>query len=205
MSGFRNRSKEERSGPGSECNPGVWMTILDALYRWTQDKVRRARALSGLRLANYRATLRPRIIHASRSSVRAQQVARTIRNYMKNKQKNSDGLIPGSGSREGISALPAPSEPYVRVSPHTAQASASIIEVPRGGRPGRHHRWTRTGEVVAVTGSRRLSVMIPCSSRASSAKIDPQAPQRPSCCFSSRTRWTRAVSRSKRCLRRSSQ
>lgn len=29
-----------------------------------------------------------------------------------------------SGSRESISALPTPSEPYVRVSPHTAQASA---------------------------------------------------------------------------------
>ena len=107
--------------------------------------------------------------------------------------KNSDGLMPGSGSWESISALPAPSEPYVQVSPHTAQASASIIEVPRGGRPGRHHRWTRIGEVVAVAGSRRLSVMIPRSSSASSSKIDRQTPQRPSCCFSSRTRLTRAV------------
>jgi hypothetical protein len=43
---------------------------------------------------------------------------------------HSEGLIPLSGSQESISALPAPSEPYVRVSPHTAQASASIIAVP---------------------------------------------------------------------------
>ncbi len=49
-----------------------------------------------------------------------------------------------SGSRAGLAARPAPSEPYVQVSPHTAQASASAYEVGRGDRPGRHQRWTRT-------------------------------------------------------------
>lgn len=58
------------------------------------------------------------------------------------RQKGRDGSTPVSGSRESISALPAPSEPYVRVSPHTAQASASIIEASRGTRPGRHDRRT---------------------------------------------------------------
>src|SRR5687768_7214121 len=37
-----------------------------------------------------------------------------------------------SGSRAGLTARPAPSEPYVQVSPHTAQASASACEVDRG-------------------------------------------------------------------------
>jgi hypothetical protein len=41
-----------------------------------------------------------------------------------------------SGSRAGLTARPAPSEPYVQVSPHTAQASASAYEVDRGDRPG---------------------------------------------------------------------
>src|SRR5512132_1221886 len=44
---------------------------------------------------------------------------------LKGHSKNREGSFQVSGSRESISALPAPSEPYVRVSPHTAQASAS--------------------------------------------------------------------------------
>jgi hypothetical protein len=39
-----------------------------------------------------------------------------------------------SASRAGIAARPAPSEPYVQVSPHMAQASASAYEVDRGDR-----------------------------------------------------------------------
>src|SRR5207302_10993034 len=39
--------------------------------------------------------------------------------------------FPASGSRQGLAIFPAPSEPDVRVSPHTAQASASMSSVAR--------------------------------------------------------------------------
>jgi hypothetical protein len=44
-------------------------------------------------------------------------------------------MVTLSVSRAGL-ARPAPSEPYVQVSPHTAQASASAYGVDRGDRPG---------------------------------------------------------------------
>jgi len=48
-----------------------------------------------------------------------------------------EGLTTGSGGQALRPAQP-PSESYVRVAPHTAQASASLFEVDRGWRPGRH-------------------------------------------------------------------
>src|SRR5918996_900210 len=86
-----------------------------------------------------------------------------------------------SGSRAGLTACPAPSEPYVQVSPHTAQASASAYEVDRGVRPGRHQRWTRTRVVSPVTESRRTTILVlpPCSR--SGSKTAWQAAHRPPC------------------------
>src|SRR5918999_1419512 len=90
-----------------------------------------------------------------------------------------EGLTTVSGSRAGLAARPAPSEPYVQVSPHTAQASASASEVDRGDRPGRHQRWTRTRVVSPVAGSRRTTMLVlpPCSRSGSKTAL--QAAPRP--------------------------
>src|SRR6266511_3522551 len=96
MSGFRNRSKEERSGPGVGMQPRVWMTILDALYRTRflgQDKLKRACALSGLRPSEL-----PRYVPASdhpRESFVGPGAtgSSVIRNALKTKHKNRDGWI----------------------------------------------------------------------------------------------------------------
>ena len=90
-----------------------------------------------------------------------------------------EGLTTVSGSRAGLAARPAPSEPYVQVSPHTAQASASAYEVDRGDRPGRHQRWTRTRVVSPVAGSRRTTTLMlpPCSRSGSKTAL--QAAHRP--------------------------
>jgi hypothetical protein len=100
-----------------------------------------------------------------------------------------EGLTTGSGSRAGLTARPAPSEPYVRVSPHTAQASASAYEVDRGVRPGRHQRWTRTRVVSPVAGSRRTTILVlpPCSRSGSKTAL--QAAHRPACRCRGWTRW----------------
>ena len=116
-----------------------------------------------------------------------------------------EGWFRVSGSWEGLTALPAPSEPDVRVSPHTAQASANMVKDRRDGRPDRHHRWMRARDVSPVTASRYVNVMtLPCC-WASSSKSAPQTAHRPSCRFSRLTRWTRDASRNRRCLRRASQ
>jgi hypothetical protein len=100
-----------------------------------------------------------------------------------------EGLTTGSGSRAGLTARPAPSEPYVRVSPHTAQASASAYEVDRGDRPGRHQRWTRARVISPVAGSRRTTMLVlpPCSRSGSKTAL--QAAHRPACRCSRWTRW----------------
>ena len=77
-----------------------------------------------------------------------------------------------SGSRASLTARPAPSEPYVQVALHTAQASASAYEVDRGERPGQHQRWTRTRVVSPVARSRRTTtLMLPPCSRSGSATV----------------------------------
>jgi hypothetical protein len=65
--------------------------------------------------------------------------------------RGPDGPAPRECRISG-SARPAPSEPYVQVSPHTAQTSASTREVDRGKR---HQRWTRTRVASAVAGRTR--------------------------------------------------
>ena len=99
-----------------------------------------------------------------------------------------EGLVTASGSRADLTARPAPSEPYVQVSPHTAQASASAYEVDRGDGPGRHQRWTRARVISPVAGSRRTRMLVLPRCSRSGSKTASQAAHQPACCWS---RWRR--------------
>ncbi len=108
--------------------PRVWMTILDALYRTPvlgRDKVKRARALSWLGLANYRATLRPRVITASRSSVPCTIGSTRHQQRIENKAQKCRGMdgdcspppaqIPASGTTVLSSCLGRNVKPNVGI------------------------------------------------------------------------------------------
>lgn len=79
-------------------------------------------------------------------------------------QKDREYSLRVSGGRENLAIFPASSEPYVRISPHTAQASASMLSIRRfGARPGRHQRWMKTRAVSPVMESRRaMTVVLSC-------------------------------------------
>jgi len=87
-----------------------------------------------------------------------------------------EGLLTGSGSRAGLAARPAPSEPYVRISPHTAQASASACEVDRGAVQDGTNGGRERRVVSPVAGSPRTTTVMfpPCSSSGSKTACAPR-------------------------------